>query len=139
MAQAGLEAIRAAMMSGVSTTLSEFADSGALTPRHIAAAAAEGDTVAKRIIELTGERLGEALAILVDILNPECIVMGGLAMRLGDALLRPARAVMEREALPASLQGCRVVPAALGESIGDVAALCVAAGLSAPRAHLAQA
>jgi len=131
MAQAALAPIREATQRGTHTTLKPFAEKGILTPRHIAAAALEGDEVAQEIIHSTGERLGEALAILIDILNPECIVMGGLAMRLGEALLAPARAVLEREALPESARACKLVAAALGESIGDVAALCVATGLTA--------
>jgi len=66
------------------------------------------------------------LAILVDILNPECIVIGGLGVRLGDMFLGPAREVLASEALQPAVEACRVVPAVLGESIGDVAALCVA-------------
>jgi len=85
--------------------------------------------VAMRIVRSTGRRLGQVLAILVDILNPERIVIGGLAMRTGEMMLGPARAVMAREALPASAGSCQVVAAALGERIGDVAALCVAMGL----------
>jgi glucokinase len=85
--------------------------------------------VAARIVASTGNRLGETLAILVDLLNPEMIVVGGLAMRFGESLLGPARLTMAREALPGSAKMCRVVPAALGESIGDVAAICVAMGL----------
>ncbi len=60
----------------------------------------KGDAVAARILLSTGKRLGETMAILVDILNPERIVIGGLAMRLGETLLGPAREVMQREALP---------------------------------------
>jgi glucokinase len=66
------------------------------------------------------------MAILVDILNPECIVIGGMAMRLGELILGPARKSLKREALRQALSVCRVVPAQLGESIGDIAALCVA-------------
>jgi glucokinase len=80
------------------------------------------------IIRSTGRRLGAVLAILVDLLNPERIVIGGLAMRLGDLLLEPARAVMRREALALAAASCEIVPAALVERIGDVAALCVAVG-----------
>jgi glucokinase len=82
-----------------------------------------------RIVRSTGERLGQVLAILVDILNPQRIVIGGLAMRTGEMILGPAREVMAREAIPASAGSCQVVPAALGERIGDVASLCVAMGL----------
>ena len=50
-------------------------------------------------------------------------------MRLGENLLAPARQTVHREALPASAKICKIVPAALGEQIGDVAAICVAMGL----------
>lgn len=101
---------------------------GALTAKDVAEAARGGDAAAIRILDCAGQRLGEALAILVDLLNPERIVIGGIAMRLGESLLQPARRAMEREALPGSAKICQVVPAALGEGIGDVAAICVAMG-----------
>ena len=50
-------------------------------------------------------------------------------MRLGDFLLDPARRMMQREALAQTASACQVVPAALVESIGDVAALAVAMGI----------
>jgi glucokinase len=99
------------------------------TAKDVAEAARSGDVLARKLIRSTGKRLGEALAILVDILNPERIVIGGLAMRLGDDLLKPARSVLRREALPGSAAGCEVVPALLNERIGDIAALCVAMGV----------
>jgi glucokinase len=82
--------------------------------------------VAIRIVNTSGKKMGEALAILVDILNPECIVVGGLAMRLGELILKPARMAMKREALKQAVDVCRLVPSSLGERIGDVAALCIA-------------
>lgn len=100
-----------------------------LTARDVGLALASGDAVADRIVRETGARLGEALAILVDILNPERIVVGGLGLRLGEHLLGPARVRLRQEALAMSVASCDVVPAALGEGIGDVAALCVAMGL----------
>ncbi|HET7213141.1 MAG TPA: ROK family protein, partial [Terriglobia bacterium] len=99
-----------------------------ITARDVALAAGKGDAVAARVLLSTARRLGETMAILVDILNPERIVIGGLAMRLGDTLLGPAREVLLREALPYSTAVCQVVPAQLDEQIGDVAALCVAMG-----------
>ena len=94
--------------------------------RDIWEAAQSGDAVAQRIVKITGTRLGEVLAILVDLLNPERIVIGGLAVRMGEALLGPARAVVKREGLNGTVSACQIVPAALGEEIGDVAALCAA-------------
>jgi glucokinase len=102
---------------------------GTLTARDVGVAAQAGDAVALSILRRAGERLGQALAMLIDVLNPQRIVLGGLAWRMGDALLAPMRRVMAREALPQTLRACEIVPAALGEKIGDVSALCVAMGL----------
>jgi len=125
--QVAMRAVEDARMRGRGTILT--AHRGTLTARDVCAAAKRGDMVAMRIVRSTGERLGQVLAILVDILNPERIVIGGLAMRTGEMILGPAREVMAREALPVSAGSCQMVPAALGERIGDVAALCVAMGL----------
>lgn len=122
--------VGAARRRGERTVLTERVRRGKpVTARDVAVAAQQGDAVAARIIRSTGKRLGQVLAILVDVLNPERIVIGGLAMRLGDSLLGPARKVIQREALSPSATICEVVPAALDERIGDLAALCVAMGL----------
>ncbi len=107
----------------------QLANGGGLTARDVGNAAQAGDAVALNILRSSGARLGQALAMLIDVLNPQRIVLGGLAWRMGENLLAPMRRVIEREALPQSLRACEIVPAALGEKIGDVAALCVAMGL----------
>ena len=99
---------------------------GSVTAREVLHAAQAGDKVALRIISICGRKLGETLAILVDILNPERIVIGGLAMRFGELVLAPARKWMRKEALAHAAAVCKIVPAGLDERIGDVAALCVA-------------
>ncbi len=104
-----------------------------VTARDVGLAAQAGDAVARSILRRSGERLGQTLAMLMDVLNPQRIVLGGLAWRMGEPLLAPMRRVMEREALPQTLRACEVVPAALGEKIGDVAAMCVAMGLEGKR------
>lgn len=130
MAQLAAQSVAEAQRKGAKTLLTEHARTGKpLTARDVAAAARKGDAVALDILRTTGERLGEVLAILVDVLNPDRIVIGGVAMRLGDLLLEPARQVMRREALELPARTCQVVPAALGESIGDAAALAVAMGI----------
>jgi glucokinase len=97
-----------------------------VTAQEIAALATGGDADALTLLEEVARRLGYGLAILVDVLNPEVIVIGSIAVRLGELLLGPARAELEREALPGAVRVCRVVPAALGERLGDVASLCAA-------------
>lgn len=129
MAQVALRAVTTARRRNQPTVLANHLRGGrAITARDVGLAAQRGDAVAIGIVRATGRRLGQVLAILVDLLNPERIVIGGLAMRMGGLLLEPARKVMQREALIPSAKTCQVVPAALGERIGDVAALCVAMG-----------
>lgn len=128
MAQVASRAVELARKRGTqSLLLAHSKKRETITARDVGMAAQRGDALAKQIIRSTGRRLGTVLAILVDILNPERIVIGGLAMRLGDTLLEPARAIVKREALAADV--CQIVPATLGEQIGDIAALCVAMGL----------
>jgi len=130
MAQLAAQSVAEAQRKGKKSLLADYVRTGkAMTAREVGVAARKGDAVAIDILRSTGERLGEVLAILTDVLNPERIVIGGLAMRLGDFLLDPARRVMQREALAQTASVCQVVPAALGESIGDVAALAVAMGI----------
>jgi len=127
MAQVALRAVELARKKGKKTLLAAcLKDQHTITARDVGLAAQQGDTLAKQIIQSTGRRLGEVLAILVDIFNPDRIVIGGLAMRLGETLLVPARKIVKREALAADV--CQIVPAILGEQIGDIAALCVAMG-----------
>ncbi|MFH2002584.1 MAG: ROK family protein [Planctomycetota bacterium] len=97
-----------------------------VSPRELARLAEEGDAAASAVLDEAGRCLGAGLAILLDVLNPEVIVIGSLAVRLGRLVLDPAREVMVREALPGAVAACRLVPAALGERLGDVASLCAA-------------
>lgn len=129
MAQHGAEFLNSAIRAGESSTLTEIAAKHAITSKDIGKAALSGDQVAQRIVNITGEKLGRALAVLVDLFNPERIAIGGMAPRLGSMLFDPALEVMRREALTQSTAVCQVVPAQLGERIGDVAALCIAQGL----------
>lgn len=94
--------------------------------KSLAEAAENGDAFAIKVWSDCGERLGQALAVLVDILNPELIVIGSIFARSGHLLKGPMEKTLKSEALPISLGACRIVPAALGESIGDYAAIGVA-------------
>jgi glucokinase len=118
--------INRARATGEQSLLLDAPADQSVTARDVGLAAEKDDALACRIVAQLGEKLGHALAILVDILNPERLVIGGLAMRLGERLLEPARRTLAQEALQQSVAVCQVVPAALGESIGDVAALCIA-------------
>lgn len=76
------------------------------------------------------EKLGQALSILVDILNLEVIVIGSIYARSRHLLVESMEMVMRRECLPVPFQNCQILPSALGEQVGDIAALSVSLGIS---------
>ena len=97
-----------------------------VSARTIAEAALMGDATAQEVYRISGEQLGRGLAILVDILNPERIVIGSVFAR-SEALLRESmESTLREEALSCALEVCRIVPAELGESVGDYAAIAAA-------------
>lgn len=99
-----------------------------ITAKTIAEHARLGDKFCQRIYKISGKMLGETLSILIDLFNPEKIVIGGVFMRSGDLLYPHAEKVIKKESLIYSQQVVEVVPAKLSENIGDVSALAVAKG-----------
>ena len=97
-----------------------------ITAKSIADAANAGDETAIAIYAESGRRLGYGLSILIDLLNLEKIVIGSIFQR-SENLLRPAmEEVIRKETLPQSREICQILPAELGDNIGDIAALSVA-------------
>jgi len=94
--------------------------------REVFEAAHAGNTTATKVIEICARQLGRGLALIVDILNPERIVIGSIFARQREQLWPLAEQTLREEALPAAFSACRVVSSALGESIGDYAALSIA-------------
>lgn len=87
----------------------------------------ENDPMCLKIYRDCGKKLGETLSVLIDLFNPELIVLGGIYMRSSGLLEEYINAVIEKETLAAARNVCRVVPAGLSEKIGDYAALSIAA------------
>ena len=103
-----------------------FAQNGAASAQDIASAAVNDDETALQVYEACGEALGRGLAVLVDLLNPERIVLGSIFVRAQQFLTAGMRRTFSREALGQNLSCCEILPAQLGEMLGDTAALCVA-------------
>lgn len=119
---------RAALLKGSPFAFAKTEDEIAnLCTLDIASAAKAGDPNALAVFKTVGERLGQGLSMLIDTLNPDAIVIGSVYARCEELLSPFARRVIEKEALPAAAAHCKLLPAALGEKIGDVAALTVAA------------
>ena len=97
-----------------------------VTAKSIAEAASAGDETAKEVYRICGAELGKALSWFIDMLNPELIVLGSIYLRARSLIEPTMRAVIEKEALHDSLAACRILPAGLGEHVGDLAALSLA-------------
>ncbi|MGO9934544.1 MAG: ROK family protein [Steroidobacteraceae bacterium] len=85
-----------------------------------------GDADAITVANEAGRRMGQGLALLIDAFNPQVIVLGSLAVVLGERILGPARQMVMNEALPQAAAACKIVPSVLGSQIGDLAALMAA-------------
>lgn len=97
-----------------------------ITAKLIAEAARGGDALALEIMREAGEHFGEMLAILIDLFNPQRIVLGGFFPLCRDLLEPAIQMVLEREALPGPRAACAIVPSSLGETIGSHGAISVA-------------
>jgi predicted NBD/HSP70 family sugar kinase len=92
-----------------------------LDAEAVTAAAREGDKVARRILSEVGEHLGKGISYLLNILDPEMVVVAGDPADAGEALFEPLRASVDRHSLQP--RGVRIVPSVLGtraELIGAV-------------------
>ncbi len=101
-------------------------DTPPITAKALAAAADAGDAFAAEIWSEAGRRLGQTLALTIDLLNPECIALGGFFPKARH-LLEPAFNVeLEAEALAPPRAACRIASATLGETIGSHGAIAAA-------------
>jgi glucokinase len=98
-----------------------------ITAQIIAEAANQGDPLALEVFEICGTYMGKGLSVLIDILNPQCIVIGSIYVRASHLLIPSLEKALRKEALPLARKVCRIVPAELDEQIGDIASLSVAA------------
>ena len=97
-----------------------------LTTKEMFARVRAGDPDCTEVFRESAEKLAAILAFTIDILNPEVIALGGVFMRNADLFMPIVDPILDREALPFARKACRIVPAELGENIGDYAALAVA-------------
>ena len=98
-----------------------------ITGGEVCKRAGRGESNALKVIENSARILGSFLALIIDIINPERIIIGSIFAR-SESLFRPSiKEIIRRECLPLTASACTILPAALGENLGDVAALSVAA------------
>jgi glucokinase len=124
-ARLGKMMVEQAVKNGEKSVLYDFAVSG-LTAKNIAEAAEKGDALAKRIYTVSAEKLGLGLSMLIDILNPQKIIIGSVFARSEHLFRNSMEQVIKKEALGISAKSCTIVPAMLADKIGDYAAIAAA-------------
>lgn len=98
-----------------------------ISAKEVAERAYAGDSAALEVMKTSGTYLGKGLSILIDLFNPERIILGGVYMRCEDLLKPAAMEIINKETLSHSRNMCEILPAGLGEKIGDYSAVAVAA------------
>lgn len=121
------ELTREALESGETSTLPERVggDLSRITAQVVYDAADDGDTLAKLIVRQTAAFLGAGVANLLNIFNPEVVVIAGGVTRAGDSLFDPLRAEVKRRAFRSAVEACRIVPGELPGTAGVVGAIAM--------------
>ena len=110
------------ILGGKSTKFRELASGGEITPFIVAEAAKQGDPVARRIFVRIGEYIGFGLSSVVNLLNPEKIIIGGGVADAGDILLDPIKETIKKRAMVVAGSAVEIVPAKLGNTAGVIGA-----------------
>jgi len=96
-----------------------------LTVPAMIEAAMQGDTGCRRVIGDAGRALGQVVATLLNVLNPEMLIVGGDLAGAGDLLLDGVRESVARAALPETSRGAQLVAGVLGDRAQVLGALAL--------------
>jgi glucokinase len=97
-----------------------------ITTFQLAKLANAGDEDALELFNISAMKLGAGLSIIIDILNPERIVIGSVYARNPQLFNILANEIIQKEALQGAANVCKIVPAELGDNVGNIASLSVA-------------
>jgi predicted NBD/HSP70 family sugar kinase len=109
------KAIEAAAHMRMTGSMRAGRSSKKLDAHEIAVAARSGDHEARRILARAGDYLGMGISYLLNLLNPEMVVLGGRVIQAGECLLEPIRASVARHAMRS--EGIPIVPSTVGDDI----------------------
>lgn len=105
---------------GIETSIEKYLENGKVTPRAISMAASAGDFLSIEVLKEIGEILGHAIASLVNVLNPEMVIIGGGISNAGDLLMEPVKMGMLKHAYTIPAAAVEIVRAKLGNDAGLV-------------------
>ena len=92
---------------------------------HVLEAARQGDVLALQLVEETAYYMGWGIANLVNVLNPDIVLLGTIAIAAGDLLLDPIRKTISEFAMTRPAEAVKIAPAQLGDALGDLAAVAL--------------
>lgn len=127
-ARAIVDMITRGIEDGVRTSVRELSKSNLkkITAQIVFEAARAGDELAKSIVNKFARYLGAGIASLLNILNPEMVIIGGGMAQSGDIFLESVREIISKRALRATAKDVRVVLAKLGKDAGVIGAAALA-------------
>jgi len=114
----------------LASPLIKFASAEELTPRLIAQAAREGDELALKIFTDAGQKIGRALGNVVQLLDPDVIVVNGGISKAGDLIIKPIRETLKHYTMPLKGRKLKVIRSKLGDKAGILGAATLAEVLS---------
>ncbi|MDP3011625.1 MAG: ROK family protein, partial [Candidatus Hydromicrobium sp.] len=94
-----------------------------ITCKLVYETARKGDNLCKRVVEETGKYLGIGIAYIVNIINPEMVILGGGMANAGNLIFEPVRKYAREHSFTAAMEGVKIVPAALGVNAGAIGAV----------------
>jgi glucokinase len=115
------------LMTGEESLLPSLVDGDVsrITAETVYEGIVAGDAYAKEVMRDTAKFLGSGIANLINILNPEIVVISGGVTRAGEQLLEPLRNEVRRRAFRPAFENCRIVTSELGNTAGVIGAACV--------------
>lgn len=116
-------AAREALETRTRTALRRRPESDGPTAADVVRAAREGDALARRLLERAGVALGIGMGTLVNLLNPQLLILGGSVMKAGGLINRPMQAALVVSSWESARRGLRIVAPALGQNAGLVGAV----------------
>lgn len=119
---------RERLAAGEMSAVTEWTDRA--TGTDVTRAAALGDPLAVEVFGQAAHSLGVGVVNVVNIFNPDAVVLGGGVTQAGERLFGPVRTLVRERSMPISRESVRVVPVELGDDAGMYGALAIACGLA---------